>query len=83
MSYGGIKVYHLIFLDFKENEYKVYQYEKDRRYTAHQAWDTIHSSAPIKTGKLSPQANIDTFYDIVRENSLDEKRCDRYVKFSI
>jgi len=83
MSFGGIKIYHLILLDFSRNEYKIFKYEKDRRYTAKQAWNVIYSEADtfIKSEKLSSNANIDDYGKIVDELKLNLKYCDRYMIF--
>jgi hypothetical protein len=82
MTFGGIKTYHLIFLDFSKNEYKVFKYEKDRRYTPKQAWNVIYEDINcIKSGKLSSGANIDVYNDLIKELSLNIKYCDRHMRF--
>jgi len=83
MSYGGIKTYYLIFLDFCNGEYKIYTYEKDRRYTARQAWDVFwhnEDAVYIKIGKLPVHANINYYFDIIGANGLADKYCDRYIR---
>lgn len=84
MTFGGIKTYHIIFLDFSKSEYKVFKYEKDRRYTAKQAWNVIlhELNEIVKIGKLPADATIFTYNDIVNELQLNIKYCDRYMKFS-
>ena len=84
MSLGKIKIYHLVFLDFGKNEYKIFKYEKGRRYTSKQAWDIIYSESDsfIKLGELSLNANIDSYEEIVEELKLNIKYCDRYMRFS-
>ena len=83
MSFGGIKIYNLVYLDFSRMEYKVFKYEKDRRYTSKQAWNVIDhdSDSLVKLGKLSPNATMFTYEDIVSELQLNIKYCDRYMRF--
>ena len=85
MSFGGIKLFRLIFLDFNRGEYKIFEYEKDRRYTANQAWSTIYHKADnaVLSGKLPDNANIDFFKTLVQQNGYNLKRCDRYMRFGI
>jgi len=81
MSFGGIKTYHLIHLDFRTDEYFIFQYQKDRRLTANQAWKFIRQDKPVSVGKLSSKATIDTYYNIIEEKAFNIKYCDRYTTF--
>lgn len=79
MAFGGIKIYHLVHLDFVKNKYFVYEYKKDRRYTANQAWKIIKDENFIYEGFLSKNPNIIDDYEIVIDKyNLDIKHCDRY-----
>lgn len=81
MAFGGIKVYHLIHLDFGKRVYSVFQYEKDRRLTANQAWKMIRQSNPILTDKLGVKSTIEDYYQIIEKLGYNEKYCDRYMTF--
>lgn len=81
------KTYYLVHIYFgksdEDNTYVVYQYQKSRRLTANQAWQSIHQAQlPIfSSGKLSKQATVFTYFDIIQKLNLDEKTCDRYCTF--
>lgn len=81
MAFGGIKKYHLIRMNFNEGIYQVYSYEKDRRFTAKQAWQHIYNQKPILVGQLKPDATIFTYDDLVKEFGYEPKYCDRYMTF--
>jgi hypothetical protein len=81
MAFGGIKNYHLIRLDFSKDVYEVYPYQKDRRFTANQAWQHIYNHKPNITGKLAPNATIATYGELVEKLGYDPKYCDRYMTF--
>ena len=81
MSYGGIKKYHLIHLDFSKNIYCIYEYEKDRRLTANQAWHMIHHTEPSIKDKLSNRSTIFDYFSIIEKLGYEEKYCDRYCTF--
>jgi len=81
MSFGGIKNYNIIHLDFRTDEYFIYQYPKDRRLTAKQAWKFIRNNTPVYIGRLGPKDTIETYYEIITERGLNDKYCDRYVTF--
>lgn len=79
MTFGGVKTYHLVHLDFVNNKYFVFEYQKDRRYTAKQAWQVISEGNCLYEGDLRKRANIIDDYQIVIDKfNLDLKHCDRY-----
>lgn len=81
MTFGGIKVYHLIHLDFNKNQYRVFKYEKDRRLTSKQAWNFMFENKPVKIDDFPVNANIDDYQRIVNELDFNIKYCDRYMTF--
>ena len=81
MSFGGIKEYALIHLDFRTNAYKVFKYKKDRRLTANQAWKVIRNDKSDSIGQLDHRATINTYDEIVEKLGFNPKYCDRYVTF--
>lgn len=81
MTFGGIKTYHLIYLDFSTREYFIFEYRKDRRFTARQAWLFIRNNTPVSNGKLKPGDTIEKYFYIVDENGFNLKHCDRYMTF--
>ena len=70
-------------MDFQENIYKIYTYEKDRRYTAKQAWQVFWNNKDgyIKTDALTPRSTIMDYIDIAKEMNIDLKYCGRYMRF--
>ena len=83
MSYGGIKEYHLIHLDFGKNICGIYHYLKDRRLTASQAWQIIHKTEPDLKIRMSNHDTISFFDKAVNDLNYDVKRCDRYMTFKV
>lgn len=82
MTFGGAKNYHIIHLDFTKHEFNIYEYEKDRRLTANQAWTLIHSNEqPIEKGQLKQRDTIDKYWEIIEERNYSSKHCDRYMSF--
>ena len=81
MTYGGIKNYTLVHLSFKDGKFEIYDYKKDRRLTAKQAWKFIYDNEPTISGVLSNHATIDDYSKIIETYKLDEKHCDRYMTF--
>lgn len=82
MTFGGIKEYHLIHMDFVKYEFSIYKYEKDRRLTANQAWNLIHSDIqPIEKGKLKQGDTIEKYFTMVEERNYSIRHCDRYMSF--
>lgn len=80
------KTYYLIYMYFGDNlqnRYKVFEYQKSRRFTAGQAWKHIRlGNHPSRyDGCLKPSATIEDYWNIVNELHLDSKMCDRYVTF--
>jgi len=82
MAFGGIKKYHIVHLDFQKLEFSIYEYEKDRRLTANQAWALIRSKVqPIEKGRLKQRDTIENYWQIIEERNYPDKRCDRYIAF--
>lgn len=81
MAFGGIKTYQIVRLNFINNTYQIFTYEKDRRLTARQAWHLIYHSTPNFEANISNHATIDDYYDILAKHEFDEKYCDRYCSF--
>lgn len=81
MSYGGIKEYHILHLDFSKNVCNVFHYMKDRRLTARVAWDIISTAEPDLQFGMSNHDTI-LFYDkVINDMNYERKRCDRYITF--
>lgn len=81
------KTYYLVFLNFGKNDdntYAVYSYQKNRRFTARQAWNHIYhgDKNTVATGNLSKTASIDAYWKIIEKLNLDKKVCDRYCNFA-
>lgn len=81
MTFGGIKKYYLIHLDFHNDMYQIWEYEKDRRLTSNQAWRMIRYAEPILSGKLNRYDTVFKYEEILREFCYDKKYCDRYCTF--
>ncbi len=81
-AFGGIKTYHLIHLDFKNRVYNVFEYERDRRLTASNAWKMIYHTEPVISEKLPAYATIMDYFGIIEKLGYDEKHCDRYATFN-
>jgi hypothetical protein len=82
MTFGGIKKYYIVHLDFTTHEYRIYEYEKDRRLTANQAWVLIRSNQrPIDKGQLEKRDTIERYWVIIKERNYSSKHCDRYISF--
>jgi len=82
MTFGGIKKYHIVHLDFTIHEFSIYEYEKDRRLTANQAWALIRGNLqPIEKGQLNQRDTINRYWDIIEERNYSSKHCDRYMSF--
>ena len=79
------KTYYLVHIYFgekdEENHYTVYSYQKSRRFTARQAWYYIYheqQKSIFASNKLSANATIDNYWNIIENLNLDKKVCDRY-----
>lgn len=83
MAFGGIKKYRLIHLDFGKRTYSIFEYERDRRLTANQAWEMIRKTEPIITEKLEAKATIFEYENIIKKMGYNEKHCDRYMTFAV
>lgn len=81
MAFGGIKTYNLVLLDFDQNKYFIFSYQKDRRLTANQAWKFIKDNKPEIEGKLPAWATIEDYYTLVKNHDLNPKYSDRYMRF--
>ena len=83
MSYGGIKEYHLIHLDFSKLSCDVYHYLRDRRLTSHCAWLYIRDNKPSLQFRMSNHDHIGFYDKVIKDMGYEEKRCDRYMTFNI
>lgn len=81
MSFGGIKNYSLIHLDFRNYTYAIYHYQKDRRLTARQAWAFMRDNKPNLVGEMKKGSTVFLYFDLIEEFGLTEKYCDRYCTF--
>lgn len=81
MSFGGIKNYNLVLLDFEKSRYFIYKYQKDRRLTANQAWAFMRDNKADIEGVLDSKATIYDYEVIVTKHDLNLKYSDRYLRF--
>lgn len=85
MAFGEIKKYALIHIFLhqihEENRYEIYYYEKDRRFTARQAWKYISSNKPDVCNPLPLDAHFDADHDVMKQHGLNSKYCNRYMTF--
>lgn len=81
MSYGGIKNYNLVLLDFEISKYFVFKYQKDRRLTANQAWAFMRDNKAVIEGVLNSDATICDYDIIVSNHELNLKYSDSYFRF--
>jgi hypothetical protein len=81
VTFGGIKHYNLVLIDFSKSKYFIYEYDKDRRLTAKQAWNYMRNNSAVAECNLTPKSTIFDYDEIVAKHELDSKHCDRYIRF--
>lgn len=83
MSYGGIKEYHIIHLDFTKNVCHVFNYLRDRRLTARSAWNYIKEEKPDLKFNMNNHDDVGFYDKVINDMNYDYKRCDRYMTFNV
>lgn len=78
MSFGGIKHYALIVLDYDKNQYLIYRYRRDRRLTVGQRWAKVEQEAciPDVIHSMPSGANIFIVDELIVKYGLNPKYLD-------
>lgn len=65
MTFGGVKDYAIVHLNFDKHIYNIFKYKKDRRYTARQQWNFIRNEKPVITGQLHSNSTIEDYWKLI------------------